>query len=331
MEIIRIPGYTMQEKLAIAERYLVERQAKENGLKVKDISFESGVIEALIQGYTREAGVRSLEREIGSLCRKVARKKAEGESGPFLVSPATVKELLGAPRFLDDELEKTPMPGIAVGLAWTVYGGEVLTVEVTTMKGKGGITLTGQLGDVMKESAQAAISYARSHATELHIDPDFNRKLDLHIHLPAGSTPKDGPSAGVTMTTALISALNGIPVRDQLCMTGEITLRGRVLPVGGIKEKILAAVGRGLKDVIIPIQNEKDLEEIPEDLLRQITVHPVETLSDVLRIALPGLDKGGKNAAAPGKSGRTTGTMPSKRPAARKAPGSAMLIQAGGQ
>jgi ATP-dependent Lon protease len=318
MEIIRIPGYTAQEKLAIAERYLVDRQAKENGLKKTDIVFEPGVIEAVIQGYTREAGVRSLEREIGSLCRKVARKKAEGESGPFLISPATVKELLGAPRFLDDELETKPMPGLAVGLAWTVYGGEVLTVEVSTMKGKGGITLTGQLGDVMKESAQAAISYARSHARELHIDPDFNRKLDLHIHLPAGATPKDGPSAGVTLTTALVSALNGMSVREHLCMTGEITLRGRVLPVGGIKEKILAAVSRGLKDVIIPRQNVKDLEEIPQELLDQIQVHPVDTLMDVLAIAFPKL--GAKDGTSAEQGGGTGGESENKndKPVRRK-------------
>ena len=287
MEIIRIPGYTMQEKLGIAERYLVDRQAKENGLKTTDVSFEDGVLEAVIQGYTREAGVRSLEREIGSICRKLARKKAEGDKGPFLVSMATLKELSGAPRFLDEELDKAPVPGLAVGLAWTPYGGEVLNVEVSPMKGKGSVILTGQLGDVMKESAQAAISYARSHAKELGIDPEFNRKYDLHVHVPAGATPKDGPSAGVTMATALISALTGIPVRSQLCMTGEITLRGRVLPVGGIKEKILAAVARGLKDVIIPRQNEKDLEDIPADLLSQITVHPADILADVLAVAFP--------------------------------------------
>lgn len=306
MEIIRIPGYTMQEKLGIAERYLVARQAKENGLKKNDISFEDGVLETVIQGYTREAGVRSLEREIGSVSRKLARKKAEGEKGPFLVSKATIKELLGAPRYLDDELDADPMPGLAVGLAWTAHGGEVLNVEVTPMKGKGGIILTGQLGDVMKESAQAAISYARSHAKELAIDPDFNRKLDLHVHVPAGATPKDGPSAGVTMATALISALTDTPVRQQLCMTGEITLRGRVLPVGGIKEKILAAVARGLKDVIIPRQNEKDLEDIPADLLSKITVHFADKLGDVLSVAFPAIKDG--KAKRTGTSGGNTET-----------------------
>lgn len=322
MEIIRIPGYTMQEKLGIAERYLVERQAKENGLKKNDVSFEDGVLETIIQGYTRESGVRSLEREIGSICRKLARKKAEGDPGPFLVSKATVHELLGAPRFLDDELDKTPLPGLAVGLAWTAHGGEVLNVEVSTMKGKGSISLTGQLGDVMKESAQAAISYARSHAEELGISPDFNRKLDLHVHVPAGATPKDGPSAGVTMATALVSALSGKPVRKQLCMTGEITLRGRVLPVGGIKEKILAAVARGLTDVIMPKQNEKDLEDIPAELLAKIKVHRVDNLSEVMQIAFP---KTGRTKASPsgkpalGKSKDKTATdeVVSARRAAR--------------
>lgn len=314
MEIIRIPGYTMQEKLGIAERYLVSRQAKENGLKEKEIRFESGVLPQVIQGYTRESGVRSLEREIGTVCRKLARKKAEGKKGPFVVGMQALKELLGAPRFLDEDLEKTPMPGLAVGLAWTPHGGEVLNVEVSTMQGKGGVTLTGQLGDVMKESAQAAVSYARSHADALGIDPEFNSKLDVHVHVPAGATPKDGPSAGVTLATALVSALSGRPVREGLCMTGEITLRGRVLPVGGIKEKILAAVARGLTDVLIPKQNEKDLEEIPADLLKQIAVHPVDTLDAVLAFAF---------SKAPGKRAKPSSGTPkngsSKTPLRRKA------------
>ncbi len=287
MELIRIPGYTMQEKLGIAKRYLVARQATENGLKKNEVSLPDDALQAIIQGYTREAGVRNLEREIGTVCRKLARKKAEGSKGPFSVNLDKLKDLLGAPRFLDEELESTAVPGLAMGLAWTPHGGEVLNVEVTTMQGKGGITLTGQLGDVMKESAQTGISYARSHAKELGIDPDFNGKLDLHVHVPAGATPKDGPSAGITIATALVSALTGKPVRERLCMTGEVTLRGRVLPVGGIKEKILAAVARGLPDVIIPKQNIKDLEDIPQDLLKNITVHPVDILSDVLSLAFP--------------------------------------------
>ena len=329
MEIIRLPGYTMQEKLGIAERYLVARQAKENGLKQKDVSFEDGVLETVIQSYTRESGVRGLEREIGSTCRKLARKKAEGDKGPFLVSQATLRDLLGGPRFLNDELDKIPLPGLAVGLAWTAHGGEVLNVEVSTMKGKGSVSLTGQLGDVMKESAQATISYARSHAVALGINPEFNHKLDLHVHVPAGATPKDGPSAGVTIATALVSALTDTPVRTQLCMTGEITLRGRVLPVGGIKEKILAAVSRELTDVIIPRQNEKDLEDIPADLLSKIKVHPVDNLCEVLDIAFPKAGKNKKTGGAKGAASKRAATgnneasriSPVKKPAVkRKAP-----------
>jgi ATP-dependent Lon protease len=287
MEIIRIPGYTMQEKIGIAERYLIKRQAAENGLQSKDFHFEKGVPAIIIKDYTREAGVRNLEREIGAVCRKIARKKAEGMKSRFIVTPTALKELLGAPKFLDDGPERNTIPGLALGLAWTPHGGEVLNVEVSTMQGKGALTLTGQLGDVMKESARAAVTYARSNAAKLGIDPRFSNRMDLHVHVPAGATPKDGPSAGVTLATALISALSAKPVRPGLCMTGEITLRGRVLPVGGIKEKILAAVAWSIPDVVIPRQNNKDLEEIPGDLLAQITVHPVDGLDEVLRIAFP--------------------------------------------
>ncbi len=297
MEIIRIPGYTMQEKVNIARRFLLPRQAKENGLAAKDVILDDAVIAAVATGYTREAGLRNLEREIGSLCRKLARRKAEGEKGPFTITPEVMHTFLGAPRFTEEEREKTLVPGVAMGLAWTPFGGEVLSVEVSTMKGKGSLTLTGQLGDVMKESAQAAVSYARSHAEELGIDPVFTEKRDLHIHVPAGATPKDGPSAGVTLATALISALSGKPVDPSLCMTGEITLRGRVLPVGGIKEKILAGVARGFKDVTIPRQNTKDLEDIPKDLLEKIRVHPADTLHDVLALAFRKADKTAKAPA----------------------------------
>ncbi len=294
MEVIRIPGYTMQEKLGIAERYLVARQAKENGLKKDEIVFPAEVLQKVIEEYTREAGVRNLEREIGSLCRKIARRKAEGAKGPFTVTPALVAELLGAPRFQDEDIDAVPLPGLAVGLAWTPAGGEVLNVEVSTMQGKGGVTLTGQLGDVMKESAQAAVSYARSHAEALNIDPEFSTNRDIHIHVPAGATPKDGPSAGVTLATALVSSLTNRAVRPKLCMTGEVTLRGRVLPVGGIKEKILAAVARGMTDVLIPKRNIKDLEDIPAELLARISVHPVETLDEVFARAFAEVQKRGK-------------------------------------
>ncbi len=286
LEIIHLSGYTEQEKLAIARKYLLKRQIAENGLKEDDIVFRDAAIARVIRGYTREAGLRGLERQLGSICRKLARRKAEGEKPPFVVTPALVVRLLGAPRFLDEEKEKELLPGVALGLAWTQAGGEVLHVEVSTMEGKGGLLLTGQLGDVMKESAQAAVTYARSHARELGIDADFSQNLDIHILVPAGVTPKDGPSAGVTLVSALVSALTGRPVRGDTCMTGEITLRGRVLPVGGIKEKILGAVARGLKRAVIPTQNVKDLEEIPADLRRRIEIHTVSTIGELLPLVM---------------------------------------------
>lgn len=286
MEVITLPGYTVQEKQVIARRHLLPKLVKDNGLKEGEVTIDDDAVERVIKEYTREAGLRNLERELGAICRKLARKKAEGEKGPFHVDVDLVPTLLGVPRFLEDEKEKQLNPGIALGLAWTPFGGEVLHVEATVMKGKGGLTLTGQLGDVMKESAQAALSYIRSRAEQLNIDPDFTRKLDIHIHVPAGATPKDGPSAGVTLTTALVSALTGRVVDASLCMTGEITLQGRVLPVGGIKEKILAGVARDLTHVIIPKQNIKDLEEVPADLLKRIQVHPVSHIDEVLPLAL---------------------------------------------
>ncbi|MCI7567855.1 MAG: endopeptidase La [Desulfovibrio sp.] len=285
MEIISLPGYTLQEKTAIARRHLLPKKIAENGLKPEDIQMDDAAIEQVIRGYTREAGLRNLERELGAICRKLARKRAEGQEGVFTVDAAAVGKLLGAPRYVEDEREKTLIPGMALGLAWTAAGGEVLTVEVNAVKGKGTLLLTGQLGDVMKESAQAALSYIRSRAETLGVPADFHDTLDLHVHVPDGATPKDGPSAGVTLTTALISALTGRPVRADLCMTGEITLRGRVLPVGGIKEKILAGVARDLKHVIIPAQNTKDLEDVPKDLLQRITVHPVRHYDEILELA----------------------------------------------
>lgn len=286
LEIISLPGYTQQEKLAIAHKYILPKQMKENGLKKGDLQLPDAVLNRIIHEYTREAGLRNLEREVGSVCRKIARRKAEGEKPPFRVTTSGLPKLLGAPRFLDEDAEKSLMPGVALGLAWTPVGGEILHIEVSTIKGKGGLTLTGQLGDVMKESAQAALTYARAKAEPLGIEPDFAEHTDIHIHVPAGATPKDGPSAGVTIVTALVSALTGKPVRGDLCMTGEITLRGRVLPVGGIKEKVLAGVARGLKHVIIPSKNTKDLEDIPQELRRKITIHTVETIDDVLPLAL---------------------------------------------
>ena len=313
MEVIRIPGYTMQEKLAIAKRYLVPRQIAENGLKKNDVTMDDKVLETVTRGYTREAGLRNLEREIGSVCRKLARKKAEGTKGPFVVTESMVSEFLGAPRYTEEEREKTLPPGVAMGLAWTPFGGEVLHIEVSVMPGKGKLTLTGQLGDVMKESAQAAVSYARSHAEALGIDPSFTENRDIHIHVPAGATPKDGPSAGVTMASALVSALTGKPVNPGLCMTGEITLRGRVLPIGGVKEKILAGVARGFTDVLIPRQNVKDLEDIPADLLDKIKVTPADTLEDVFSLAFSK-----KRRQAKAKSDPSPGEKKSIKAPARK-------------
>ena len=315
MEIIELTGYTMREKLEIAKRYLVPRQIKENGLKKADLSLSDEVIEDVIQDYTRESGVRTLERTLGALCRKTARKKAEGDKGPFTISQEALKEYLGQPKYDDEAIEKDLVPGVAIGLAWTPYGGEVLHIETSVMEGKGALQLTGQLGDVMKESAQAAVSYARSHASELGIDPQFNKEQDIHIHVPAGATPKDGPSAGVTLATALISALSGKAVSSEVCMTGEITLRGMVMPVGGIKEKILAAVSNGLTHAVIPQRNMRDLEEVPAELLERITIHPAKTLEDVLAVAFKASKAGSTKAQ---KATTKKNAAPKKNVAAAK-------------
>ncbi len=320
MEVITLSGYTMQEKTDIAQKHLLPRQIEQNGLKKKDIALNKAAIETLIKNYTLEAGVRNLEREIGSVCRKLARKKAEGEAGPFKVTAKEIGAILGAPRFLDDDQDRIHTPGMAHGLAWTAAGGVMLTVEVSVMKGKGAILLTGQLGDVMKESAQAAISYIRGKASELGVDPSFSSKNDIHIHVPAGATPKDGPSAGITLTTALISALTGRKVRDDTCMTGEITLRGRVLPVGGIKEKILAGVSRGMAQVVIPAQNKKDLEEIPKDLLKRIRVHTARSYEDLLPIVFDGgAPKGKVKTSTEKKSAAKKNAGPAAAKADKKA------------
>ena len=266
MEVIRITGYTEHEKVKIARKYLLPRQIKENGLKAETMQLSDAVLGKIIREYTREAGLRNLEREVGTVCRKVARKVAEGDKGPFRITPARLPKLLGLPKILEKDRETDLPAGVATGLAWTPYGGEVLHIEVILMPGKGKLTLTGQLGSVMKESAQAAMSYARARAEELGLDKDFSEKYDIHIHVPAGATPKDGPSAGVTI---------------DLAMTGEITLRGRVLPVGGIKEKILAAVSLGMTKVLIPAQNENDFKEIPAELRRNIEVKPLATIDEI--------------------------------------------------
>ncbi len=311
MEVIRIPGYTEQEKVKIARRFVLPRQVKDNGLEPDEVDIPDAVVAQIVRGYTREAGLRNLEREIGTVCRKMARKKAEGEKGPFAVTVKTLDKYLGVVRFLDDEKETVLPPGVVTGLAWTPFGGELLHIEVSTMPGSGKLLLTGKLGDVMKESAQAAVSLARARAGLYGIASDFHEKRDIHIHVPAGATPKDGPSAGVTLVTALISALTGKAVPAATCMTGEISLRGRVLPVGGIKEKILAAVSRGMTRVLIPAQNKKDLQDIPEDLLKKIEVRFIERVDDVWPIVsgteAPAKTAGGKAPAkTAGKSAAKT-------------------------
>ncbi len=305
MEVINLSGYTEEEKLQIAKRYLIPRQVHDNGITDKIITFSDESINTIISKYTREAGLRNLEREIGSVCRKVARKIAEGKNNHFIINTTSVAKYLGPPKFLREaEMEKNET-GVATGLAWTPVGGEVLFVEATVMKGKGGLTLTGQLGDVMKESAQAALSYIRSKAAEFHLAEDFYANQDIHVHVPAGAIPKDGPSAGVTMTTALVSALTRVPIKRDVAMTGEITLRGKVLPIGGLKEKILAAIRAGITCIIIPKQNEKDLEEVPKHILKKVTIVTAEIIDDVLKVALekypPSPPEAVKNVAPKGK------------------------------
>jgi len=286
MEILQLSGYTEQEKVRIAQQYLIPRQMRENGLKDGEIAFTEEAILTIIRDHTREAGVRNLEREIGSICRKAAIKIAEGTVTTVQVNAADIPTYLGKPRFFSEVAERTETPGVATGLTWTPVGGEIIFVEATLMKGGKGLLLTGQLGDVMKESAQAALSYVRSRAKDLDIPEDFFERHDIHIHVPAGAIPKDGPSAGVTIATALVSLLTGRPVRADVGMTGEITLRGRVLPIGGVKEKVLAAHRAGLTTVILPSRNEKDLDDIPEDLRKDVRFVLVDTIDEVLAHAL---------------------------------------------
>jgi ATP-dependent Lon protease len=288
MEVLDLSGYTEEEKLAIARDHLVARQVANNGLSPERVTFTDAALAAIIRGYTREAGVRNLEREIGSVCRKIARKQAEGDTATIVVTPQVVVDLLGAPRHLDEEMrDRTKDPGVAVGLAWTPVGGDVLFVEASRMPGGSQLTLTGQLGDVMKESARIALSWFRANASRYGVDPGFYRDSEIHLHVPAGAIPKDGPSAGVTMVTALASALSGRPVRPDLAMTGEITLSGRVLPVGGIKEKVLAARRMGIREVILPRQNEKNIvEDLTPEQRRDLTVHYVSEMDEVLMLAL---------------------------------------------
>ncbi len=286
MEVLDLPGYTMDEKIKIANRYLIPRQRDEHGIKAKQIKFSIGAVKQIITGYTREAGLRNLEREIANICRGFASKIAEGKAKSVTINVEDIHGYLGPIRFTSETKARITTPGVATGLAWTPTGGELLFIEATAMRGKKGLTLTGQLGDVMKESATAALSFIRSNAKSLGIDDEFFENHDIHIHVPAGAIPKDGPSAGVTMMTALTSLLLNKTIHRDLAMTGEITLRGQVLPVGGIKEKVLAAHRAGIKMVILPDWNRKDLEDIPKNVQKEIRFHFVDKMSDVLNIAL---------------------------------------------
>jgi ATP-dependent Lon protease len=323
MEIIRLSGYLDQEKLAIARQFLVPRQLRQNGLAPESVTIEPEVLPAIIQGYTREAGVRELERRISRVARKLARRRAEqnsatssavstetpaGEAKPgddiavsttavSRVAASDLKELLGNPPYDPSELTLESKVGVATGLAYTSVGGEVLEIEVSVVGGRGKLQLTGTLGDVMKESASAALSYARSRAGALGIDREFHRNRDLHVHIPAGATPKDGPSAGIAIATAIVSALTGMPVRGDVAMTGEITLRGRVLPIGGLKEKAVAAHRNRVAHVLIPYQNARDLDDLPAEVRSSVSFHPVRTMDEVLQLALEGRDSAAREGA----------------------------------
>ncbi len=286
MEIIELPGYTEQEKIHIATKYLIPRQLAEHGLKRDQLRIRPSALNALVRDYTREAGVRNLERSIATLCRRTARRIVEGKARSVTVTASNLKSFLGAPEFFHDVIERTTEPGVAVGLAWTATGGEILFVEATQMPGKGHLTLTGSLGDVMKESVQAALSFVRAHTREMDIDPKVFERSDFHVHVPAGAIPKDGPSAGVTMAVALASLLTRRRVKPGLAMTGEITLRGKLLPVGGVKEKVLAAARSGVRTILLPEQNRKDLTDIPTEIRKKIKFVFVRTVADALKAAL---------------------------------------------
>ena len=327
MEILELSGYIEEEKRLIARRYLIPRQCVENGITVEDLTISDAALGMIIGSYTREAGLRNLERQIAAICRKVARRRAEGDSAKVAIDAADVVSFLGPERFSSEVAERIAQSGVVVGLAWTPFGGEILFVEATRMPGGKSLTITGQIGDVMRESAQAALSYVRSRTEALGIDPGFFSSSDLHLHVPAGAIPKDGPSAGVTIATAMVSLLTGRPSRPETAMTGEITLRGKVLPVGGIKEKVLAARRAGIRTVILPAENEKDLQEVPEEVRKGMTFHFARTVDEVLELALqPNAEKSAatkhavaKHAAAKSGAGRPAAGKPGARRGRRAA------------
>jgi ATP-dependent Lon protease len=286
METLELPGYSEDQKMMIAKEFLLQKQINEHGLSSEFIEFQDSAIQVIISSYTREAGVRNLEREIAGICRGVAKDVARGIKEKVVVGPETLHRFLGPVKFFLEVAERTSDTGVATGLAWTPTGGDIIFVEATKMRGEKGFTLTGQLGDVMKESAQAALAYVRSKSKDLGIEEDFFEKTDIHIHVPAGAIPKDGPSAGVTMFVALTSLLTNKPVRNDVAMTGEITLRGLVLPVGGIKEKVLAGMRAGIRTIILPQKNEKDLEEIPEHIRAQMDFKFIQRMDEAIELAL---------------------------------------------
>ena len=319
MEIIELSGYTDEEKLHIAKRYLIPRQMEENGIEERHISFSRPALLNLINRYTRESGVRNLEREIGSLCRKVATRVAEkARVGRSQITPGSLHRYLGPVKFLPEGGQGEDQPGVATGLAWTPYGGVVLMVETLLMPGKGGLSLTGHLGDVMKESAQAAMSFIRSRSQEFGLNDDVFKENDIHIHVPAGATPKDGPSAGITMLSSLLSALTGIPARRKVAMTGELTLAGRVMPIGGLKEKVLAALRFGATTVVIPEDNRKDLEEIPANILKRLKIVPVKRADEVVPLVLTRMPEVAPAPKPAKKTANKAAAAAPKKPPARR-------------
>jgi ATP-dependent Lon protease len=308
MEIIHLSGYTETEKIAIARGYLVPRQVRENGLRTSEVTLGKEALKTIINQYTREAGVRNLERKIGAICRKLGTSIAEGKKQAARITPKVVKELLGHPIFLENEEigTRTAIPGVVPGLAWTPFGGDILFIEATGMPGAKGFQITGSVGNVMQESARAALSYVRSHAAEIGLPKDFYDKSDIHLHIPAGSQPKDGPSAGVTMATALVSLVSGRPVKKGVSMTGEITLRGQVMPIGGVKEKMLAAHRAGLKTIILPRRNQLDVEDVPEEIRKTMTFVFVDTVNDVLKAALEKPTRGTRKSPPKKKNAKST-------------------------
>jgi ATP-dependent Lon protease len=313
MEILQLSGYTEQEKLHIAQGYLVPRQIKENGLRPGEVTFEDAAILQLMRDYTREAGVRNLEREIGGICRKLVTRMSEGKTTfPVHVEAQLLQDLLGKPKFYSEVVDRTETSGVATGMVWTPVGGDIVFIEATLMRGAKGFQLTGQLGDVMRESAQAALSYVRSRAADLKIDEKLFERSDIHLHVPAGAQPKDGPSAGVTMSTALVSALTGRKVRQDVAMTGEITLRGLVLPIGGVKEKVLAAHRAGLKTIILPKRNAVDLDELPQEVRDDLKIVLAERVEQVWDAALISPPRGTKRKATPVSARSRNGRKPLK-------------------